>query len=933
MKIYNFQTKSSGGGDSRATTWRKFFHNLNWPLIGKWAFRAAAIGILLIAFLFIYYSRNLPDPNRLLGRNVPESTKIYARDETLLYEVHGEFKRTLVNLDQISPYLKNATIAAEDKNFYRHAGISVTGLARSVIVDIIHGEKRQGGSTITQQFVKNAVLTRDKSFLRKLKEIIISIELEARFKKDDILKLYLNEIPYGRNAYGVEAASQTYFNKSAKDLSLAESAYLAALPQAPSYYNPSGPNFDDLQARQKYILGQMKDQGYINDEEYQKATNDQVAFEKVKDSIKAAHFVQYVQDYLADKYGEQTLEEGGLKVYTTLDPRLQEIAETAVREGAAKNESSNGYNAALVAMDPKTGQILAMVGSKDYFGQSQPANCIAGKTCLFEPNVNVATTYQQPGSSFKPYAYVTAFGRDFKYAPASLLLDVKTNFGNYSPNNFNLSQNGPVSMRKALAGSLNIPAVKTLALVGPDNVIKTARDVGITAPFQDCGLALVLGGCDVKLVDHTAGYATLANKGKREDQTAILKVVSKEGKVLEEYEEHSEQVLDPQAVYELTNIMSDNNARSYVFGTNSALTLGNRPVAAKTGTTQDFRDGWTLGFTPSLVAGVWTGNNNNAPMRKDAVVMAGPIWNRFMKEALAGTPIEQFERPEGIREVTVDAVSGKLPTQYTPETKTEIFADYAVPNDHDDVHVPVKIDTLTGLPADENTPPDRVTTEIYTVLHSEKPNNPSWEDPVIAWALANGYKYPPGSGINNTPPTPSGSVSITSPADNAVISKLPMQVVVNPGVDVNHVDIAIDGTVVTTINSSPYSASINQKYSDGNHTVSARVYYNNNTNASDSITVRYALDGALLMNSPSDGSTVSFPVSLAAESPIQYNSVSFYYQSGNTTKLIGPATQSQDNGSYVYSGIWTLPPKSGSYRVYARTNNGLTSNKVLISVP
>ncbi len=891
-------------------------------------------GILLIAFLFIYYSRSLPDPNRLLGRNVPESTKIYARDETLLYEVHGEFKRTLVNLDAVSQDLKDATIAVEDRNFYNHRGVSITGLLRSVIVDVIHREKRQGGSTITQQFVKNAVLTRDKSFLRKAKEIILSIELEARFSKDDILKLYLNEIPYGRNAYGVQAAAETYFNKNAKDLTLAESAYLAALPQAPSYYNPSGPNFDDLQSRQKTILGLMKDQKYITEQEYEQANNEAVVFQQVRNAITAPHFVQYVQEYLAEKYGERTLEEGGLKVYTTLDPKLQEIAEKAVSDGAAKNLSSNGHNAALVAMDPKTGQILAMVGSKDYFGESEPKGCTPGKTCLFEPNVNVATTLQQPGSSFKPYAYVTAFGRDFKYAPASMLMDVETDFANYKPRNFNLSQNGPVSMRKALAGSLNVPAVKTLALVGVDNVIKTARDLGHTSPFADCGLSLVLGGCDVKLVDHTAAFAALANGGNKNEKTAILKVVSQEGKILEEFHENAQQVLDPQAVYELINIMTDNNARSFVFGANSALQLGNRPVAAKTGTTQDFRDGWTMGFTPSLAAGVWTGNNNNTPMKKDAVLMAGPIWNQFMRAALADTPIEQFERPPGIKDVTVDALSGKLPTQYTPSTKVEVFADYAVPTKQDDVHIPVQIDSLTGLPATEFTPPDQITTEIYTVLHSERPDNPAWESPVIGWALANGYKYPPGSGISNPSPTlGNGDISITSPRDGAVISKLPFTISIEVGGDnVDRVDVAIDGDVIKSLSNSPYTVSVKEKYSDGSHTISAKVVYEDGRTSTTSTSVQFALDGGLELTEPNDGAQLSFPAELVAESPVSYNGVSFYYQAGGQTGAIASGSSSKIGKNYRYSAVWDSAPKPGLYRIYARTDSGLTSNKIVVIV-
>ena len=940
MKVYNYQSKQTDAPlprKTKRTGWNKlrpYLENLPWSKIGTWAFRVGAAGVLIVAFLFIYYSRQLPDPNRLLGRNVPESTKIYAKDETLLYEVHGEYKRTLINLDQISPDLKNATIAAEDKNFYRHAGISVTGLLRSVIVDIIHLEKRQGGSTITQQFVKNAMLSRDKSFLRKGKEIILSIELEARFSKDDILKLYLNEIPYGRNAYGIQAASQTYFNKNANELTLAESAYLAALPQAPSYYNPSGPNFDALQARQKYILGQMKEQGYITQEQHDAALNEQVAFEQIKNSIKAPHFVQYVQEYLGEKYGEHTLEEGGLKVYTTLDPKLQEIAERAVFEGAKKNEAYNGYNAALVAIDPKTGQIVAMVGSKDYFGESQPANCVPGKTCLFEPNVNVATTNQQPGSSFKPYAYVTAFGRDYKYAPGSMLVDVVTNFGNYTPQNFNLSQNGPLSMRRALAGSLNIPAVKTIALVGEENVVKTARDLGINSQFKDCGLALVLGGCDVKLVDHTAAYAALADGGKRHETTAILKIVGQEGDVLEEFEDKSQQVLDPQAVYLVTNIMSDNSARAWVFGANSALTLGSsRPVAAKTGTTQDFRDGWTMGFTPSLAAGVWTGNNNNASMKRDAVIMAGPIWNRFMKEALEGTPVEQFNRPDGIKEVTVDAVTGKLPTQYTPETRTELFADYSVPTDYDDMHVAVQVDSTTGQPATNDTPSDRITTEIYKVLHSEKPNNPAWENPVIAWAHANGYKYPPGSGIENPNPT-NGDITITSPSDNGVITELPFRVSVSvkDSNDVARVDIAIDGEVVESINDSPYTARINQEYKDGPHTISAKAIYNDGRTINTSINVRFALNGSLQLTEPAPGETIEFPLTISAESPVEYDSVTFYYQMNNQDRAIGNGVAQPSSGAYQYSTTWTSPPKAGTYRIYAKTNSGVTSNRITVEV-
>jgi 1A family penicillin-binding protein len=943
VKIYSFQSKNSSSSSknnssnkTRRLFVKGFLKELPWSKIGTWVFRVGAVGVLLVAFMFIYYSQQLPDPNRLLGRDVPESTKIYARDGSLIYEVHGEVKRTLVNLEDISPYLINATIAVEDKNFYKHSGVSITGLARSIIVDLIYREKRQGGSTITQQFVKNAILTRDKSFIRKIKEIIIAIELEARFSKDEILKMYLNEIPYGRNAYGIEAASLTYFNKKASELTLAESAYLASLPQAPSFYNPSGPNFELLKARQLYTLNQMAELGYITEQEKEAALNEKVVFETVKTAIVAPHFVQYVETYLAEKYGEQSLQEGGYRVYTTLDPRLQEIAERAVREGVERNISANGYNGSLVAMDPKTGQILAMVGSKDYFGKSQPEGCITGRTCLFEPNVNVATSLQQPGSSFKPYAYVTAFNRDHKYAPASMLMDVVTNFGNYTPRNFNLSENGPVSMRKALAGSLNIPAVKTIALVGEENVINTARDLGIEAPFKDCGLSLVLGGCDVKLIDHTAAYGVLANEGKRVKKTGILKVISKTGEVLEEYKEESTQVLDPQAVYQVVNIMSDNNARAWVFGTNSPLQLGNRPVAAKTGTTQEFRDGWTLGFTPSLVAGVWVGNNNNAPMRRDAVVTAAPIWNQFMREALAGTPIEQFNRPDGIRNITVDAVSGLLPTQYTPQTVSEIFADYNAPTQYDNVHVPVEVDSLTGLPATDSTPPERRVVEVYKVFHSERPNVPSWEDPVIAWALKNGYKYPPGSGITNPEPSDNTKVQFITPTNNQLITSLPFTVSLNVDGEISKVDLLLNGNVVKTINpdSSSFQTTINKTMPDGTYTLAAKVTFTDGSSTTNSVRVRYSINGGILMISPESGDVISDGWQLEAISSENFNSVSFYFTSGNSESgtLIGQAQKISSPNGYRYLLEWNDLPSSGNYRVFAKSSNGTVSTKVPITI-
>lgn len=837
MKIYSYKTASSSKNSEPKRLkffTKKFWTTWNTKRIFTWAFRGIAAGIVLFALLFLYYSQGLPDPNKLLDRQVAQSTKILARDGTVLYEIHGEYKRTLVGMDQIPQDLKDATVAIEDKDFYNHGGIYIRGILRSVWVDITAGAKVQGGSTITQQFVKNAILTKDKSWDRKIREIILAVALEARFSKEDILKLYLNEIPYGRNAYGIEAASQTYFNKPAKDLSLAQSAYLAALPQRTTYYNPSGPHRDALDARKNNVLKAMREQGYITEAEEKSAKEEEVDFSTIRSSITAPHFVLWVQDYLAQKFGEKTLEEGGLKVYTTLDPKLQAIAEEAVKNGAEKNVTKYGANnAALVAIDPKNGQVLAMVGSKDYFGQSSPEGCVPGKNCLFEPNVNVALSQRQPGSSFKPYVYVTAFKKEFGYSPASPLFDVTTNFGtfagkSYIPSNYNGQDNGILTMRKALAGSLNIPAVKTLALVGVENAVQTARDLGITSPLQNCGLSLVLGGCEVRLIDHVAAFAAIGNMGLKNEKTPILKIEGNDGKVIEEFKENSQQVLDPQAAYELISIMTDNDARSFVFGPSSPLTLAGRTVAAKTGTTQNWHDGWTVGFTPSLAAGVWVGNNDGTLLKKgaDGVLVAAPIWNAFMKAALKDTPVETFAQPEGIKKVLVDDASGKLPNEYSPQTHTDTFADYSEPKDSDNVHITQTVDSLTGLPADTNTPAERQVTKVCANYHSEKPDNSDWEKPVLAWAATRP------EACNYTSTTTSGSildpgaiqVSIIDPLDGKIFSKVPFNVTASAASlnGVARMELSIDGALYETTTNASYTFHVNSSLQDGEHTLSVR---------------------------------------------------------------------------------------------------------------
>lgn len=689
--------------------------------ITAWSFRLFSsflVGFLSIMFLVVVVGgaylfliqQSLPSDQELLKRESAESSKIYSRDGTLLYAFHGEYNRTSIGLDRMSKDLVNATIAVEDKDFYKHGAISLAGIARAMIANQRSGTSIQGGSTITQQFVKNALLERKKLYSRKVREIFLAYKIESHFSKDQILELYLNEIPYGRNAYGVEAAAQTYFGKSAVELNLAESAYLAALPKAPSYYSPTGPNLEALKARQQVVLDLMSEQGYITADQARSAKNTSVAFKPVRTDIIAPHFVTWVQNYLTEKYGKEFLQEGGLRVYTTLDLKLQALAEKVVKEGAESNAKTYGaYNAALVAVEPTTGKILAMAGGKDYWGQPQPVGCKVGFNCKFEPNVNVASSQRQPGSSFKPYAYLTAFMPEFGYTPLSPILDAPTTFGvaggrAYAPKNYDGGYHGLITLRKALAGSLNVPAVKVLQAVGVNNVVNTAKSLGISSPMRNCGLSLVLGGCEVKLVDHVGAMAVIANGGVGKGATPFMRIEDKRGKVLEEYKAPKEQAVPAEAVYELISIMTDDSSRQYVFGPDNPLTLPDRVVAAKTGTTQNWRDGWTVGFTPQLAAGVWTGNNDGSLMKHgaDGVFVAAPLWQRFMKEALASLPAQEFAVPAGVIQVAYDKSSNRPAVSNSKNIRMEPFPWYALPKEMQQSAAPKSITRGLLIPIEED---------------------------------------------------------------------------------------------------------------------------------------------------------------------------------------------------------------------------------------
>jgi len=610
----------------------------------------ASFGVIFLAFMIIWISTfSIPTLDDFRERKTTQSTKIYDRTgKVLLYDIFQNQKRTIVPFDQISENIKEAALAIEDQDFYTHNGIKPTAFLRAIFVNLTSLSYSQGGSTITQQVIKKTILSDDKTPTRKVKEWILAIRLEKMLTKDEILELYLNEIPYGGNYYGVEEASQAYFGKKALDVTIAEGAYLAALPQAPSYYSPYGKHKKDLDDRKNVVLSEMKQVGYITTEEYDTARNEVVIFiPKEEKGIKAPHFVMFVKEYLVKKYGEEVLENGGLRVTTTIDYILQEKAEEIALKYALINEKTvKGKNDSFVVINPKTGEILTMVGSRNYFDKE------------IDGQYNIATAKRQPGSTFKPFIYAEGFNKG--YTPETVLFNTETQFSTacqvdnmsstppcYSPNNYNYKYTGPITLRNALASSVNVPAVKLLYLVGVQNAINLAKAMGITTlgNANQYGLTLVLGGGEVSLLDMTSAYGVFANNGMRAPYASILKIEDSKGIILEELTPKNTQVLNPESARRISSILSDNIARAPLFGSNSLVYFGGRDVAAKTGTTNDNKDGWLIGYTPTVVVGAWAGNNENTPMIGMSGTIIAPMWRALMDEALKIVPSESFIDP------------------------------------------------------------------------------------------------------------------------------------------------------------------------------------------------------------------------------------------------------------------------------------------------
>lgn len=914
-------------------------------------FAVSLFGLAFIAFI----ARDLPNPNSLTQRSISQTTKIYDRtSEHVLYEIFGDENRTLVRLQDgfcgdgseldldengIPIFAAQATIAAEDHSFCEHSGFDIKGLTRAILQNLIGN--RVGGSTLTQQLVKNAILSSEKTITRKTKELILSLELERRYTKDELLQIYLNEIPYGSTYYGIEAASQNYFNISVNELTLAQAATLASLPKATTFYLN---NSDRLQARRDYVLAQMLDQGFITQEEHDVAILESTPVEVSLTNIDAPHFVLYVKEMLEETYGRSAVEQGGLKVVTTLDYDMQMIAQEEVLKGVNENRERYGLtNSALVAIDPKTGQILSMVGSKDYFDEE------------IDGQVNVTTRLRQPGSSFKPIVYAKSF--EMGYTPNTVLWDVETTFptvtGNYTPHNYDGGETGPIRVRDALQRSLNIPAVKMVYLVGVENALDFATSLGYTS-FGDhsaFGLSLVLGGGEVKLLEHTNAYATFANEGVHRDTVAILRVEDNDGTTLEEWKDREgKKVIESNTARTISHVLSDNAARTPVFGASSYLQLGERPVAAKTGTTNDYRDGWLMGYTPSLAVGVWVGNNDNTAMnRSGGSIGAGPIWNGFMTRWFQGKPIEYFTSPVieetgkamldgsvGSTTVVVDRASGKLATEFTPDSYREerTYAQY-----HSILHYVDPSNPRGSVPEqpEEN--------EMYT----------PWETAIQAWIV----KKEQETGIdivNQEPPTQEDdlhvpknfpSVRITNPDSNDELDTRSFSISVSADAPrgVSRVEFYIDGRYLGSDTNSPWnlSTTIPSSISRGVHTLKAVAYDDIDNAGSDTVTIELNADAdseSLELIDPKNGQTIertseTYTIVVSLKNPDNYRSASVYTEDLSNGS-ISLARQTLNPSSPFLTFEWTLPA-SGTWALWTRaiSNDGgteLSTAGVLVEI-
>ncbi len=704
----------------------------------KIGFVIVVAGFLSLFLLIPVFAINLPSPDKVVRRE-GFSTKILDRNGEVLYDIFQDERRTPVDIENIPLQLRQATIAIEDKNFYEHQGFDPLGMIRGFSRLFTRGYA-QGGSTLTQQLVKNVLLTPERSIWRKIKEFVLAVQIERKYEKDEILQMYLNEAPYGGNMRGVQTASETYFGKSVSELRLVESAILAGLPQRPTYYSPYSSNPDAFKERTKQVLRRMREDGYISEDDEKNALEEleNLEFQDRSATFKAPHFVQYVQEKLEERYGASVIEQGGFKVTTTLDLNLQQKAQEIVYEEIDKVKNLNISNGAAVVLDPETSEILAMVGSKNFDDPD------------YDGQVNVTTALRQPGSAIKPITYAAALENG--YTASTLIMDVPTKFRAgegqpyYEPVNYDGRYRGPVQVRYALANSLNVPAVKMLAMVGMDNMLSLAYDMGIESleptreNKQRLGLSVTLGGGEVKLLELTSAFGSFMNGGHKVEPISILRIEDIDGKVIEENEpKKGKSVLSEGVAFVIADILSDNQARSAVFGTNSLLNVPGYDVAVKTGTTNDRRDNWAVGGNKNAVIGVWVGNNDNSPMTSVASGVSGasPIWRRITIAALESKPKVTFEPPSSVVQLAVDSVSGYAAHDGFPE-RLEYFVKGTEPGE-DPIHVKLKVcrnDGKLATPSDVSA--GNYEEKEYFLFKEEDPTGEPnlWQESVLAWMFA-----------------------------------------------------------------------------------------------------------------------------------------------------------------------------------------------------
>jgi len=812
------KSRKRGFRNLRKRNYSGFFY-----IFSKLVFFGLILSLIAGVILLSYIAYDLPSPDKIIRRE-GFSTKILDRNGEVLYDIYQDQKRIPIKFEDVPEYLKEATLSIEDKNFYKHEGFDVLGMVRGFTRVFTRG-RAQGGSTLTQQLVKNVLLTSERSILRKVKEFVLAIQIERKYSKDEILLMYLNEAPYGGTSWGVEAASESYFDKNVADLNLVESAILAGLPQRPSYYSPYSGNSEVYKGRTKDVLRRMREDGYITIEQEGEAIKmlDEIKFTGKGGDFKAPHFVQYVQQILEEKYGPAIIEQGGYKITTTLDLKLQEKAQEIVSEEIDKVEKLHITNGAAVVIDSQTGEILAMVGSKDFNAKD------------YDGQVNVTQSLRQPGSAFKPFTYVTAFKKYF--TPSTLLMDVPTEFPGgigqpvYKPMNYDGKYRGPILLRFALANSINIPAVKLLAMVGIKDVLETAYEMGINSleptpeTMSRVGLSLTLGGGEVRLLELTGAYGAFMNKGFRIDPVSILKIEDSSGKVIEEVKpEKGNKVLSDEEAFLIADILSDNKARSMVFGENSLLNIKDKVVAVKTGTTNDKRDNWAIGGNSQVVVGVWVGNNDNSQMKEVASGVSGasPIWSNILLSALSGKPSPAFEIPANIVTKEVDLVSGYSSHDGFP-TRLEYFIKGTEPGT-DPVHLKLKVCKNQGKLA---TPSDIASgnydeKEFFLFKEEDATGGidgvNKWQEGILGWiAGQNDPRYnPPTDYCEGSNPV---NVEFVSPNDHG--SNLPDRFSVEVKVDsiyqVTEVRLEIDGIKYRTFTGKPYKEDIN--FTQGVHQI------------------------------------------------------------------------------------------------------------------